>query len=198
MKQVDFVAAQMKMTGIVKRATISVQAERAIDVPAISDIVRQAYERVPYSNHREQLMIERLRASSAFVPELSLVARVGKEIDGHVLLTKIAIRSAQSVVGALSLAPLSVLPAFQLRGVGSALVNDAHRRARLLDFSSIVLIGIPNYYRRFGYVSLKSFQIAIPFAVPESNCMILPLSDGGIPRVSGIVEYPTEWLETSY
>lgn len=180
---------------MVNRAMISVQAERESDIAAITDIVKQAYVEVPYSNHREHLMIDRLRASTAFIPELSLIARLGGEMAGHVMLTEVQIRNEVTAIRALSLAPLSVLPKFQHRGVGSALVNEAHRRAHLLGYSSIILIGIPAYYRRFGYLPLGLFPITISFQVPESNCMILQLSDSGLAGVSGTVEYPTAWME---
>lgn len=41
-----------------------------------------------YSDQKEQLLVDRLRTSDAFIPELSIVAELNYEIVGHVLFTK--------------------------------------------------------------------------------------------------------------
>src|SRR5215218_9476780 len=122
---------------------IVIRPETCGDEAAIDGVVSRAYETVPYSDHTEQVMIRRLRGSSAYVPELTLVAVVGTEIVGHVMLTRVSIRDRERVALSLALAPLSVDPAYQGRGVGSALVSAAHERARALGYPSIVLLGIP-------------------------------------------------------
>ena len=70
------------------KATIATRAERPGDGPAISDVVLRAHANVVYSDHREHLMIERLRATDAWIPALSLLAHVSDEAVGHILLTR--------------------------------------------------------------------------------------------------------------
>jgi len=140
-------------------------------------------------------MIERLRGTDAFLPALSLVASVGDEPVGHVLLTKAHIRNQRRVVETLALAPLSVVPEHQLQDVGARLVEAAHDQAAELGFQSIILVGIPGYYHRFGYQPLSRYPIVLPFAAPGDNCMILPLQPDALRGVAGMVEYPQGWLE---
>jgi predicted N-acetyltransferase YhbS len=78
---------------------------------------------------------------------------------------------------------------------GRALVEEAHRRARRLGYTAVVLIGIPEYYSKFGYLPLESFPITVPYAVPERSCMIFPLFESALAGVRGVVEYPAEWME---
>ncbi|EIZ79463.1 acetyltransferase, GNAT family [Novosphingobium sp. Rr 2-17] len=85
-------------------AEIRIRAERSDDAPTISDVVLRAYANVPYSNHREQLMIEQPRGTDAYSPTLSLLAEIGDEVVGHVLLTKAQIVGAQSSVTTMALA----------------------------------------------------------------------------------------------
>ena len=59
------------------------------------------------------------------------------KIIGHILLTKIMIGSNVE----LALAPLSVLPDHQKRGIGSALINEGHRIAKTLGYSYFVVLG---------------------------------------------------------
>ena len=58
------------------RAQIAVRAEEEGDQALIADVVRRAYADVAYSDHREHMMIERLRGTRAYLPCLSLIAEV--------------------------------------------------------------------------------------------------------------------------
>lgn len=176
-------------------AGITVREETPADAALVSDVVRRAYAAVPFSNHREHLMVERLRASSAFVPPLSLVAEVRGEPAGHIMLTRITIRDGAVSTPSLALAPLSVVPEFQGRSVGSALVHEAHRRARALGFRSVVVVGIAGYYGRFGYVPLGLYPVTVPFEVRPENCGIHALCEGGLDGLRGVIEYAPEWME---
>jgi predicted N-acetyltransferase YhbS len=79
-----------------------------------------------------------LRASNAFIPELSIVAETEGKIVGHILLTKIKIRNDStefdSLALALALAPVSVLPELQGKGIGRKLILEAHKKAKELGF----------------------------------------------------------------
>jgi len=94
----------------------------------------------------------------------------------------------------LALAPLSVVPEFRDRGVGGALVRAAHRRASELGFGSVVVVGIPGYYPRFGYRPLRSFGLTVDFEVREENCFGIELVAGELAGGDGVVVYPVEWL----
>lgn len=90
-----------------------IRQERPEDVPSVKALIESAFKDVAESDHKEHLLVERLRHSEAFIPELSLVAESPKgEIVGHVLLTRVRIVSAAGEEFlSLGMAPLSVLPA---------------------------------------------------------------------------------------
>lgn len=176
------------------KATIAVRAERHADGAVISDVVLCAYANVAYSDHREHLMIERLRCTEAWIPALSLLAEVSGEAVGHILLTRAQILGRRSSVATLALAPLSVVPAHQAAGVGKRLVVSALRQASELGFETILLIGIPSYYQQFGFEPLRHYPITLPFDAPDENCMILPLRPGALNGVAGVVKYAEGWL----
>ncbi|UAJ10257.1 GNAT family N-acetyltransferase [Glacieibacterium megasporae] len=176
-------------------SSITIRAERPGDAATITDIVRRAYADVSYSDHREHIMIDRLRETDAYLPSLSLLAEIGGEPVGHILLTKAAIVGGGRVVTTLALAPLSVVPEFQRRGVGTQLVGAVHERAAALDFESVLLVGIPEYYAQFGYEALGRYPIALPFEAPAENCMIFELRPGALDGVAGRVRYADGWLD---
>ena len=140
-------------------------------------------------------MVEQLRGTSAYIPSLSLLGEIAGEVAGHVLLTRACILGAQSSVETLALAPLSVVPEHQSRGVGKRLVRAAQERATDLGFGSILLVGIPSYYLQFGFKPLSRYPITLPFDAADDERMILPLSQHALDGVVGSVRFAEGWLD---
>ncbi|THH37977.1 GNAT family N-acetyltransferase [Neolewinella litorea] len=174
---------------------LTIRQEMPQDHPAVFALIQEAFAAEPLSDHREQFLVEWLRRSEAFVPELSLVAETDHRIVGHILLTRLKIRSGQDTSEALALAPVSVLPEYQRRGVGRRLIRAARERARTLGYLAVVLVGHADYYPRFGYQPAYRFGIELPFEVPQENSMVVALTEGGLKGVHGKVEYPPEFYE---
>lgn len=174
---------------------IKVRQENQADYNAVFELIEKAFKILPSSDHREQFLVQRLRKSTAFVPELSMVAELENKIVGHILLTKLKIKNGPYEFDSLALAPVSVLPEYQRKGIGGMLIQEAHIRARELGFQSIVLLGHEKYYPKFGYKQADSFGIELPFDVPKVNCMAIELTENGLDGVSGTVEYPKEFNE---
>jgi len=113
-------------------------------------------------------LVNLLRNSSAFIPELSLVATQGKKIIGHILFTKIQIVNSVSKTESLALAPMAVNPEFQNKGIGRQLVQHRIRKARELQYQSIIVLGHTNYYPRFGFLPADKWNIKAPYDVPSN------------------------------
>ncbi len=174
---------------------LKIRQESPNDYNAVFNLIEEAFKNEIHTDHREQFLVERLRKSDAFIPELSIVAEVDGKIVGHILLTKLKIVNGDQVFNSLALAPVSVVPSFQGKGVGGALINYAHDKARTLGHTSIILLGHENYYPKFGYKLADSFGIELPFDVPKENCMAIELIENGLKGVNGTVEYPKEFGE---
>src|SRR5690606_26205955 len=116
---------------------MNIRTEVDKDFKAVFDVIKNAFENEAYSDHQEHYLVERLRKSDAFVPELSLVAEINNEIVGYILLTKIKIIDVNAnSYDSLALAPVAVLPNFQGKGIGRKLIETAHEKAKDLGFSS--------------------------------------------------------------
>jgi len=63
-----------------------------------------------------------------------------------------------------------------------------------MNYKSIVLLGHPNYYTKFGYKKAVDFGIELPYDAPSENCMAIDLSKNGLQNINGIVEYPREFF----
>ena len=175
---------------------IIIRKEEPKDFKTVFNLIEKAFESEQMSDHKEQFLVERLRKSNAFIPELSLVCEIeNNTIVGHILLTRLKIKNERDGFDSLALAPVSVLPEYQRKGIGGMLIKEAHKKAKELGFKSIVLLGHEKYYPKFGYERADKFGIDLPFEVPKENCMAIELIENGLKDVSGVVEYPKEFYE---
>jgi putative acetyltransferase len=167
------------------RQTLLVRAEREEDYSAI-----EALNRVAFEGDSEARLVAKLRQTDDFIPDLSLVAVQYELIVGHILFSPITIEAESSVVPALALAPMAVLPRFQNKGIGSALVRAGLEACRRLQHKIVVVVGHPEYYPRFGFVPARAHGIEAPFPVPDEAFMLLALTPSALEGVSGVVKYP--------
>ncbi len=174
--------------------TIHIRQEKKEDFETVFHLIQRAFENEQFTDHQEQFLVERLRDSEAFIPELSLVAEIDGKIAGYILLTKLKIIADDlKETESLALAPVAVLPEFQGKGIGGQLIRTAHERAKELGFHSVILLGHQHYYPRFGYEMTKKYGIKLPFDVPDENCMAIELSENALQHASGTVQYPKEF-----
>ena len=138
-------------------------------------------------------MVAKLRKSEVFVPDLSLVAVYEDKIIGHILLSKNLIDTEDKKVESLALAPISVLPEYQNKGVGRKLIQQALTIAEKLDFESVIVMGHEAYYPKFGFKK-HLISIQAPFEIPDELLMAIELKDNGLDHVSGVIQYSNAFL----
>ncbi len=165
-----------------------IRQEREGDYSKIRKMVRQAFENAEHSDKTEHLLVDKLRKSDSFIKELAFVAEEQGEIVGHIMFTEIKVGSKTG----LALAPLSVHPSSQRKGVGTALMNTAHEAAMNMGYDFSVVLGSEKYYPRVGYRRASEYGISAPFEVPDENYMVLMFND--VVKLNGTVEYAKEML----
>ncbi|MEH7346684.1 N-acetyltransferase [Bacillus sp. JJ1532] len=173
---------------------IIIRQERSKDYNITEEVVQSAFANMEFSDKNEHELVARIRKSDAFIPELSLVA-VDNEIVGHILLSKIKIMNDNQIVQSLALAPISVLPAYQNKGIGRHLILEAIKRAMELEYESVVVLGHPEYYPKFGFKKASLWGIKAPFEVREEVFMVLELKENALNNVSGVVKYSNAFFD---
>lgn len=146
---------------------IVLRDEVETDAAVIAEVTVAAFETLAISNHTEQFIIEALRAAKALT--LSLVAELDGKVIGHVAFSRLTI--ADGTPNWYGLGPISVRPAYQRQGIGTALIYEGLSRLRKLHASGCCLVGHPEYYPRFGFTNrTKLFLEGVPpevfFALP--------------------------------
>lgn len=167
---------------------LNIRQENQNDYDQVYEVVKHAFEQAEYTDGDEQNLVNRLRNSQAFVPELSLVAEQNGEIVGHILFTEATIGETTQLV----LAPLSILPSHQKSGIGGKLIVEGHRIAKELGYEYVVLVGHATYYPRFGYKPASQFGIQTTIEVPDENFMAFHLQ-GEQRNLDGTVTFAPEF-----
>lgn len=161
-----------------------IRQEQTADYDSVYQIVKKAFESAEHCDGNEQDLVVALRKSKSFIPELSLVAIEDGKMVGHILFTKASVNHME----VLALAPLSVLPEYQNRGIGLSLIKEGHKIAAELGYKYSVVLGHSNYYPKAGYVRASQYGIKAPFEVEDESFMAVCLS-ANMDKLNGVIEY---------
>jgi putative acetyltransferase len=141
------------------------------DYPAIRQLLRHAF-----GGDEEANLVEQLRADGDALIELVEASTFA--IQGHIFYSPLAIERDGETVRAAALAPVAVLPGFQLGGIGGELIRAGDTRCTDLGLSAIIVLGHERYYPRFGFSAALAESLEAPFSGP--HFMALELKPGAL------------------
>jgi len=147
-----------------------IRHETMSDIAAISEITEIAFRTLAISHLTEQFIIKALRADNGLT--ISLVAEIDGQVVGHIAFSPVTISD-----GSLNwhgLGPISVLPEYQKRGIGKALIHKGLSLLKDSGSHGCALVGDPNYYNRFG---CKNIPDLVYEGIPQEVFLVLPFND---------------------
>ncbi len=170
---------------------INVRLEEEKDYRRVEEITRAAFgypdrvERGQIGCPYEHWMVHELRHRDGIM-DLSLVAELEDgTIVGHIICSNAVVRKENLSFPVLNFGPLSVLPEYQRRGVGGALIRAMIERAKQLDYGAILFFGRPEYYPQFGFKEAETFGIADADGYNYPSFMAMELKEGYLKAVRG-------------
>jgi putative acetyltransferase len=172
---------------------VTIRPETAADRDAIATVVAAAF-----GSPAEAKLVEAIRASENYVPELALVAELDGRVVGHVMISHVGLEGDGDRDGSergprpiASLSPLAVAPDVQRQGIGTALVTAVTAEADRRGEPLVVLEGDPRYYGRVGFEHSVRYgiHITLPSWAPPEAAQVLRLSAYD-PSLTGRVAYP--------
>lgn len=160
---------------------IFIRPETDRDVPAIEQVTSAAFMNAEHTDHNEQFIVRSLRKANHL--SISLVAEdeVTHTIVGHVAISPVNITDGSE--NWYGLGPISVLPHYQGKGVGSLLIERGLADLQSRRAAGCVVLGSPTYYTRFGFKADPSLQLS---GVPSEYFMALTWRK---PAPTGTVSY---------
>jgi RIO kinase 1 len=172
---------------------LAIRSEQHTDYDAIKHVNDLAFNRP-----NEGRLVENLRQLPEFDARLSIIAEVDGKIVGHALFFPIHIQSNDGrYYPCLSLGPIAVTPKYQNQGIGRQLIDAGHSSALMLDFSSVVLLGHPDYYPRFGYKPAKQWNLTNTWGITDEHWMAIELTKNSLVGKGGLAVYPEAFNEAT-
>lgn len=160
---------------------MNIRLERIADHLKVREVNQGAFD-----SNRECVLVEALRTA---VPDvLSLVADSEGTIVGHIMFSPVTM-AENGGLNAMAVGPMAVAPAWQGLGVGGALVSHGIKECRLREVVALFVIGLPDYFPRFGFTAAASFGISCEFDVPPETFLALELVPGALSGRRGRVVF---------
>ena len=152
--------------------TAQIRIERTGDIGAIGAVVEAAF-----GSPAEARLVEAIRSSELYIPELALVAELDGAIVGHVMISFATLVNDESAQLLHMLSPLAVAPSRQRRGIGAALVREVTTRADDAGAPLVILEGSPSFYGRLGFEPADplGIHITLPSWAPPEAAQVLRL-----------------------
>jgi len=168
----------------VKKLNIQLRLEQPGDYQEVEWLTREAFWNIHEPGCCEHFLVHKLHSSEAFVRELAFVATENEKIVGNILYTKSAIITQEGTrQEVLTFGPVSVLPAYQRKGIGSALIHHTKQIAADLGYRAILIYGDPAYYSRVGFSPASDYSIQTADGMYAAALQVCVLSQE---RLSGI------------
>lgn len=164
--------------------TVSVQPESREDADSIRSVHLAAFPTA-----LEADLVQALHDDCD--SEVSLIAKDGGKVVGHVLLSRMKVEGDGRDYRAVALGPVAVLPERQREGIGGTLIEESLKRAKELGCELAFVLGEPAYYQRFGFDP----KTAAPFASPYSGEFFMAKSFGATLPSSGTATYASAFAE---
>jgi putative acetyltransferase len=152
---------------------MSPREERVHDHQAVRSIHRRAFG----GDHGDTVaeLVDALRRDDPTAA--SFVAREADGVVGHVMFSRCLLDAPRRLVEVTSLSPLAVLPEWQRRGIGSALVRHGLRELEGRGVPLVFLEGDPRYYSRLGFRPAGEHGFRKPsLRIPDGAFQVVTLS----------------------
>ncbi|MBE9159251.1 N-acetyltransferase [Nodosilinea sp. LEGE 06152] len=148
---------------------------------------------IAFGRDHEAELVARLRG----LPQtLSLVAVEGDAIVGHIFFSPVTLEGVDADRQLfLGLGPIAVLPDHQRQGIGTQLTLQGVEQCRQRGAKSVVVLGNPQFYIRFGFIPAAEKGLRCEYRVPEGAFQVLELAPGALEHCWGLVQYRPEFAD---
>ena len=141
---------------------ITIRPEEHKDYKSIVSLILRSFQKgTAYSDGTDIIaLVEEIRDSKYYIPELSFVAELDKKVVGHFLFSKFPLSPTRdgghgdgSDSEIVMLAPVSVHADYFRQGIGTAMLMMGIEKVRELGYKGITVEGNYRFYNQVGFSS---------------------------------------------
>lgn len=157
----------------------SIRNEQTKDRREVEELTRKAFWNLYVPGCNEHYLVHIMRSHPDFIPELDFVIEKDNQIIGNVMYTKAKLVDEEnSEKCILTFGPLNILPGFQRKGYGKALLAHSFAKAKEMGYDVIVIFGNPGNYVARGFKSCKKYNICLEDDYYPSAMLVKELTEG--------------------
>ena len=180
---------------------ITIRPEEHKDYKDIVSLVLRSFrEGTDYSDGTDIVaLIEEIRDSEYYIPELSFVAELDGEIVGHFLFSRFPLsktpeggHGGANDTDIVMLAPVSVHADYLRQGIGSAMLKLGIEKVKEMGFKGIIVEGNYRFYNTVGFRTSSEYGIfpVSGYPMTEPRCqMCMETFPGSLKDKGGYVVY---------
>ncbi len=166
---------------------IELRLEEEADYKRVEEVTREAFWNVYVPGCDEHLLVHKLRGQKQFIKSLDFVAILNDKIVGNIIYLETKITESNGVEhGVIAFGPVSVLPKYQNRGIGSKLITHTAQLAKEMGYKAILIYGDPEYYKRFGFKVSKEYGITNSDQKYPAALQVLELYPNALKGIEGV------------
>lgn len=182
-------------------SNVTIRPEERRDYKDIVSLVLRSFrEGTDYSDSTDIVaLIEEIRMSEYYIPELSFVAELDGRIVGHFLFSRFPISPTKegghgdaADTEIVMLAPVSVHADYLRRGIGSAMIKQGIDKVKEMGFKGITVEGNFRFYNNVGFRTSSEYNIFPTSGIPmdEPRCMMCQETyEGSLDGIHGYIVY---------
>ncbi len=153
------------------------------DYKIVEELTREAFWNLYVPGCSEHYLVHIMRDSELFIPELDFVALLNGKVVGNIMYIHSMVAEGDYPV--ITFGPVSVLPKYQKKGIGSKLIEHTIKLAKEMGYPAILIYGDPAYYKRFGFVPAENYGIRTGAGLYAEALQAYELSHGALNEISG-------------
>lgn len=158
---------------------VIIRSETEADYRRVEEITREAFWNLYVPGCCEHYLVHIMRGHRDFVGDLDYVAVIDGTVVGSILFSKsAALNENDEKIDTITFGPVSVLPEYQRKGIGSILIQYTLQKACKQGYKAVIIYGNPKNYCKFGFKSSKDYRISTMDGKYPFSLLVLELDDG--------------------
>lgn len=158
---------------------IMIRPENEADYFPVEVLTREAFWNLYRPGCDEHYTTHMIRDHEDFLPNLTFVAEVDGKIVGSIMYARSwVISELGEKVETATFGPLCVHPAWQRRGIGTALIEHSKDIAAQKGFPAILILGDPHNYVKHGFKTGKDMRVSTLDGRYPLGLLVLELRPG--------------------